>query len=118
MEHVGHAVGERGEVGSLQLRLDEREAIRIQQAGEVRLLDLPGVVVGEAVQPDHRRPARDERLGDLRPDEAGGAGDQGLHANAWRMRSGSRQGRRAASSAAWTVRPTAVVTSSARRTSR
>ena len=82
VEDVRDGVGQRGEVGPLQLGLDEGEARLAPEPRQVGLLDVPPVVVREAVESDHRGPALDERLGELRSDEAGDSGDQCLHANA------------------------------------
>ena len=59
---------------------------------EIRLLERPRVVVGEAVEPDDLGPAIEECAAEVRPDEARGAGDECLHANTWRIRSGRRHG--------------------------
>src|SRR5262249_48246582 len=70
---------------------------------EILLLDRARVVVGEAVEADDGRAAVEEGAREMRPDEPCRAGDERLHANTSRTRSGSRHGRPDASSAACTV---------------
>src|SRR6185312_4065577 len=100
----------RRQIRRLDLRLGEAEALAQPVLFEVAFLDRARVVIGEAVDAHHRRAVVEERRGQVRSDEAGGAGDQRLHANTSRTRSGRRQGRPLGSSAACTVRPEAATT--------
>ena len=75
----------------------------LPQPREVVLLALARVIVGEAIEADDRRALGRQPLRQRRSDEPGRAGDQGLHANSSRTRSGRRRGRPLGSSAACTV---------------
>ena len=52
----------------------------IKEAREPRLLQADVVVIVEAVEADDRVATRQQYLGDVRTDEAGGAGDEDFHA--------------------------------------
>ena len=66
------------EAGEVELVAGEVEAAHVEPAG-VPLLQRGVVVVGERVDPDDLVPGRLERLGEVRADEAGGAGDDVPH---------------------------------------
>ena len=105
-----------GRSASWIARLDEAEPGRSRRCCEVRFLDRARVVVGEAVEPTTVAPRSSSAAGQVRADEAGRAGDERLHANTSRTRSGSRHGRPRASSAACTVRPVAATAPSSQPT--
>ena len=67
------------QVGVLDARLDEAEALPGPVRIEVRLLGGARIVVGEAVEARDVRAAREERRREVRPDEAGSAGNQSIH---------------------------------------
>src|SRR4029079_1604060 len=115
VEHVRDPVEQRRQIRRLDLRLGEAEALAQPVLFEVAFLDRARVVIGEAVDAHHRRAVVEERRGQVRSDEAGGAGDERLHANTSRTRSGRRHGRPLGSSAACTVRPEAATAWSAFR---
>jgi hypothetical protein len=79
MHHGVDRVGQPPEVGRHEIVLDEGEAARIAQTGDVSLLDGACVVVEEAIDPHDLVAARDQRLRDLRADEAGRTCDQYPH---------------------------------------
>ena len=62
-----------------QVELVEREPRPPDEAGEVPLLDLTRVVVGERVETDDVVAVGKEALADVRAEEAGDAGDEDAH---------------------------------------
>jgi len=93
MKDMGAIGQQRPQVGVLNPRLDEPEARMTFGRREVPLLEGAGVVVGKRVDADDVRAVGEQLLGERRPDEAGGPGDQRPHVSNWRTRSGSRHGR-------------------------
>jgi hypothetical protein len=76
VEDAVAAGDERGQVGGVEVLLDQREARVLAQAGEVRLLVGAGVVVREGVEPQDAVTALEQRLAQVRADEARGARDE------------------------------------------
>src|SRR5205807_8104827 len=68
-----------GEVGVDQVELLEREVAMAPRGLKVLLLASAPVVVGEAVDADHLLAVSQQALAQVRADESGGAGDDGLH---------------------------------------
>ncbi|MNY58040.1 hypothetical protein D3C86_1943310 [compost metagenome] len=62
------------------IELVETEVGQPRQLGEARLLERHAVVVVEVVDADHLVPFSAQPPGGVEADEAGGAGDQELHA--------------------------------------
>ena len=116
VEDVGDAVEELAEVGVLDARFHQPEVRERLQLRDVLVLERTRIVVRKTVEPHHVGAALGERATEGGADEPGRAGDECLHASAVRTLSGRRHGRPRGFSAAWTVRPVAVVTWSARRT--
>src|SRR5206468_4999338 len=98
MEDVGAIGKRRGKVDVLDARLDEAEPLMGAGRLQVPLLDLARIVVGETVDADDVRAVAQQSLGERRSDESGCAGNESLHENNARTRSGSRQGLPARSS--------------------
>ena len=84
----------------MQRRFDESERRVASERREVLFFDGARIVVGEAVEAHHLAAALEQGGRQVRSDEPGGAGDEGLHAKASRIRAGSRQGRPLVSTAA------------------
>ena len=74
-----HALQRRIEVGGGQIELQQREAPRAAQTGEVRLLERARIIVGEAVDPDHLVLQLDQALREVRADEACNTRNQTTH---------------------------------------
>jgi len=73
------------EIATLEAKPGQR-----QEPGQARLLQAHLVVVVEIVETDHLVALLDEPLRQVKPDEAGGAGDEILHCAFSRMRACSR----------------------------
>jgi hypothetical protein len=73
VEDAVAAGDERGQVRGVEVLLDEREARLLAQAGEVGLLVGARVVVRERVEPQDAVTALEQRLAQVRADEARGA---------------------------------------------
>lgn len=76
MEDTVDALDEGVGLAVSQVALDESEARLRARTFEVRLLDLPRVVVGECVYPDDLVTPLEERLREVGADEPGTPGDQ------------------------------------------
>jgi hypothetical protein len=75
---VEHHVGlgdEIAEIAARQVERDELEALPVARVVEVAQLLCAAVVVVEAVDPDDLLPLAKQRLGQIRADETGAAGD-------------------------------------------
>jgi len=79
VEHNVDPVEEGLEIGGDQVLLAEGEAVVGPGDGEVPLLDLARVVVGEAVDADHLVALREEPLGEGRAHEPGDPGHDAAH---------------------------------------
>src|SRR5204863_9915329 len=101
-------VEERRQVRRLDRGVGEAEAFAQRALLDVLFLVRARIVVGEAVHADDGRAAVEQGRRQMRPDESGAAGDQGLHTNTSRTRAGSRHGLPDGSSAACTVLPVAA----------
>ena len=86
VEDPVHAVQQPAEGRILDAGFDEGEAGVCEQPCQVRFLERPRVVVGEAVDADHLGALREQPISQVRPDEPRNAGDQRLHRFALSLR--------------------------------
>ncbi len=79
VEHDVDAVEQRRDVARAHVGLDELEPRIGTRTGDVALLRRTSVVRGEAVDADDRLTSREQRVGEMTPDEARDPGDECAH---------------------------------------
>ncbi len=72
MEDGVYSVEERAHAIPGEVRLDELEGVRLAGAREVALLQLAGIVLGEAVDPHDLVPVREQPVAEVGSEEPGG----------------------------------------------